>query len=211
MPEVAPDAGGAKARDPRETLRERTRGLLAFVVRPLARAGVSPNALTLVGFLAMVGVAFVLALGYERLGGVLIVAVGLFDALDGALARSTGKTTAFGAFFDSTLDRFAEIAIYLGLLYLYRGETAVVLLVYLAITGSLMVSYTRARAEGLGLDCKVGLFTRLERLGTLVVGLVLKQTALALLVLAVLSNLTAVQRTWHVWKATNSSGTDDSS
>jgi CDP-diacylglycerol--glycerol-3-phosphate 3-phosphatidyltransferase len=208
MPEVAPEAGSERARDPREALRERTRGFLAFVVRPLARAGVSPNVLTLLGFLAMVGVAVVLGLGYERLGGVLIVAVGLFDALDGALARSTGKTTDFGAFFDSTLDRFAEIAIYLGLLYLYRGETVAVLLVYLAITGSLMVSYARARAEGLGLECKVGLFTRLERLATLVVGLVLKQTVLALLVLAVLSNLTAVQRMWHVWRATGPSGTN---
>jgi len=131
MPEVAPEAGSERGRDPRDALRERTRGLLEFVVRPLARGGVSPNVLTVVGFLAMVGVAGVLALGYERLGGLLIVAVGLFDALDGALARSTGKATTFGAFFDSTLDRFAEIAIYLGLLYLYRGETAVVLLVYL--------------------------------------------------------------------------------
>ncbi len=210
MPEVAPEAGSERGRDPRDALRERTRGLLEFVVRPLARGGVSPNVLTVVGFLAMVGVAGVLALGYERLGGLLIVAVGLFDALDGALARSTGKATTFGAFFDSTLDRFAEIAIYLGLLYLYRGETAVVLLVYLAITGSLMVSYTRARAEGLGLECKVGLFTRLERLATLVIGLVLEQTVLALLVLAVLSNLTAVQRMWHVWRATGPSGTDSS-
>jgi len=210
MPEVAPEAGSERARDPRDALRERTGGLLAFFVRPLARAGVSPNVLTLVGFLAMVGVAGVLALGYERLGGLLIVAVGLFDALDGALARSTGTTTTFGAFFDSTLDRFAEIAIYLGLLYLFRGETAVVLLVYLAITGSLMVSYTRARAEGLGLECKVGLFTRLERLATLVIGLVLQRTVLALLVLAVLSNLTAVQRMWHVWRATGPSGTDSS-
>jgi CDP-diacylglycerol--glycerol-3-phosphate 3-phosphatidyltransferase len=208
MPEAAPEAGSERTRDPREALRERTRGLLAFVVRPLARAGVSPNVLTLVGFLAMVGVGGVLALGYERLGGVLIVAVGLFDALDGALARSTGKATDFGAFFDSTLDRFAEIAIYLGLLYLYRGQTTAMILVYLAITGSLMVSYARARAEGLGLECKVGLFTRLERLATLVVGLLLKQTVLALLVLAVLSNLTAVQRMWHVWRITSASGTD---
>ncbi len=208
MPEATPEAGSEGARDPREALRERTRGLLAFVVRPLARAGVSPNVLTLVGFLAMVGVGGVLALGYERLGAVLIVAVGLFDALDGALARSTGKVTDFGAFFDSTLDRFAEIAIYLGLLYLYRGQTTAMILVYLAITGSLMVSYARARAEGLGLECKVGLFTRLERLATLVVGLALKQTVLALLVLAALSNLTAVQRIWHVWRVTGASGTD---
>jgi CDP-diacylglycerol--glycerol-3-phosphate 3-phosphatidyltransferase len=182
--------------------------LLTSIVRPLARVGISPNVLTLVGFLAMLGVAGILALGYERLGGVLIVVVGLFDALDGALARSTGKTTTFGAFFDSTLDRFAEIALYLALLYLYRGDLMAALVVYLAITGSLMVSYTRARAEGLGLECKVGLFTRLERLATLVVGLLVGRTVLALVVVSVFSNLTALQRMWHVWRATRTSGGD---
>ena len=183
-------------------------GLTNYLVRPLARAGISPNILTLIGFLAMLAVASVLAGGHERLGGLLIIPVALLDALDGALARSTGKTTVFGAFFDSTLDRFAEIALYLGLLYLYRDNPVAVLLVYLAITGSLMVSYTRARAEGLGLECKVGWFTRLERLATLVVGLVLERTVVALLVLAVFSNLTAVQRLWHVWRTAASSGND---
>jgi CDP-diacylglycerol--glycerol-3-phosphate 3-phosphatidyltransferase len=150
----------------------------------------------------MLGVAWVLAQGYERWAGVLIVVVGLFDALDGALARSTGQTSRFGAFLDSTLDRFAEIALYLGLLYLYRADPLATVLVYLSITGSLMVSYTRARAEGLGLECKVGFFTRLERLGVLVLGLLLERTILALLVLAVFSNLTALQRMWHVWRVT---------
>jgi CDP-diacylglycerol--glycerol-3-phosphate 3-phosphatidyltransferase len=150
----------------------------------------------------MLGVAWVLAQGYERCAGVLIVVVGLFDALDGALARSTGQTSRFGAFLDSTLDRFAEIALYLGLLYLYRADPLATVLVYLSITGSLMVSYTRARAEGLGLECKVGFFTRLERLGVLVLGLLLERTILALLVLAVFSNLTALQRMWHVWRVT---------
>jgi CDP-diacylglycerol--glycerol-3-phosphate 3-phosphatidyltransferase len=197
---------GTPAQDPREALRARTKGLLEFIVRPLARAGVSPNVLTVVGFLAMVGVAWVLSQGYERLAGLLIIVVGLFDALDGALARSTGKTTTFGAFFDSTLDRFAEIALYLGLLYLYRGHTLAVVLIYLTITGSLMVSYTRARAEGLRVECKVGLLTRLERLGVLVLGLLLNLTFWALVVLAVLSNLTALQRMWHVWRVTGRDG-----
>jgi CDP-diacylglycerol--glycerol-3-phosphate 3-phosphatidyltransferase len=188
------------SQDLREALRARTKGLLESIVRPLARAGISPNILTVVGFLAILGVAWILAQGYERLAGLLIIVVGLFDALDGALARSTGKSTTFGAFFDSTLDRFAEIALYLGLLYLYRGDTLATVLIYLTITGSLMVSYTRARAEGLGVECKVGLFTRLERLAVLVLGLLLHRTLLALVVLAVLSNLTALQRMWHVWR-----------
>jgi CDP-diacylglycerol--glycerol-3-phosphate 3-phosphatidyltransferase len=199
---VVPTAQEPGSTDPREALRARTTCLLSSAVRPLARAGVSPNVLTIVGFLAMVGVAWVLAQGYERWAGVLIVAVGLFDALDGALARSTGQTSRFGAFLDSTLDRFAEIALYLGLLYLYRGDTLASVLVYLSITGSLMVSYTRARAEGLGLECKVGFFTRLERLGVLVLGLLLERTILALVVLAIFSNLTALQRMWHVWRLT---------
>ena len=191
---------GPAAQDWREALRARTNALLAYVVRPLARAGISPNILTVVGFLAMVGVAWILSQGYEMLAGLLIIVVGLFDALDGALARSTGRSTTFGAFFDSTLDRFAEIALYLGLLYLYRGETLATTLIYLTVTGSLMVSYARARAEGLGVECKVGLFTRLERLGVLALGLLLNRTLWALVILAVLSNLTALQRMWHVWR-----------
>lgn len=183
-------------------LREWTKGLLASVARLISRTGVSPNILTLSGFLATLGVSYVLALGHERVAGLLIIPVGLFDALDGALARAMDKATPFGAFFDSTLDRFAEIALYLGLLYLYRGSTLETVLIYLAITGSLMVSYTRARAEGLGLECKVGLFTRFERLAVLVVGLLLEQTFIALIILAIFSNLTALQRMWYVRRAT---------
>lgn len=183
-------------------LREWTKGLLASIARLISRTGVSPNILTLSGFLATVGVSYVLALGHERVAGLLIIPVGLFDTLDGALARAMDKATPFGAFFDSTLDRFAEIALYLGLLYLYRGSTLETVLIYLAITGSLMVSYTRARAEGLGLECKVGLFTRFERLAVLVVGLLLEQTFVALIILAIFSNLTALQRMWYVRRAT---------
>lgn len=183
-------------------LREWTKGLLASIARLISRTGVSPNILTLSGFLATVGVSYVLALGHERVAGLLIIPVGLFDTLDGALARAMDKATPFGAFFDSTLDRFAEIALYLGLLYLYRGSTLETVLIYLAITGSLMVSYTRARAEGLGLECKVGLFTRFERLAVLVVGLLLEQTFIALIILAIFSNLTALQRMWYVRRAT---------
>ncbi len=186
----------------RTAIRRRTKGLLEHIASPLARVGVSPNLLTLSGLLATFVIAGLLGLGHERLAGLLLIPVALFDALDGALARLTGKATRFGAFFDSTLDRFAEIALYLGLLYLYRGSTLETLLIYLAITGSLMVSYARARAEGLGLDCKVGLFTRLERLAVLTLGLLFEQTLIALIILAVFSNLTVLQRMWHVRKVT---------
>jgi len=183
-------------------LREWTEDLLASIARPVSRTGVSPNLLSLFGFLAMLGVSYVLALGHERVAGLLIIPVGLFDALDGALARVTGKATPFGAFLDSTLDRFSEIALYLGLLYLYRESTLETVLIYLTITGSLMVSYARARAEGLDVECRVGLFTRFERLAILVVGLLLEQTLIALIILAIFTNLTVLQRMWHVWRVT---------
>lgn len=183
-------------------LRERTKGLLASVARLISRTGVSPNILTFTGFLATLALACILASGHERVAGLLMIPVGLFDALDGALARAKNEVTPFGAFFDSTLDRFSEIALYLGLLYLYRGSTLETVLIYLTITGSLMVSYTRARAEGLGMECRIGLFTRFERLAVLVVGLLLEQTLIALIILAIFSNLTALQRMWHVRRLT---------
>jgi len=183
-------------------LRERTKGLLASVARLISRTGVSPNILTFTGFLAALALACILASGHERVAGLLMIPVGLFDALDGALARAKNEVTPFGAFFDSTLDRFSEIALYLGLLYLYRGSTLETVLIYLTITGSLMVSYTRARAEGLGMECRIGLFTRFERLAVLVVGLLLEQTLIALIILAIFSNLTALQRMWHVRRLT---------
>jgi len=183
-------------------LRERTKGLLASVARLISRTGVSPNILTFTGFLAALALACILASGHERVAGLLMIPVGLFDALDGALARAKNEVTPFGSFFDSTLDRFSEIALYLGLLYLYRGSTLETVLIYLTITGSLMVSYTRARAEGLGMECRIGLFTRFERLAVLVVGLLLEQTLIALIILAIFSNLTALQRMWHVRRLT---------
>jgi len=183
-------------------LRERTKGLLASVARLISRTGVSPNILTFTGFLATLALAYILASGHERVAGLLMIPVGLFDAVDGALARAKNEVTPFGAFFDSTLDRFSEIALYLGLLYLYRGSTLETVLIYLTITGSLMVSYTRARAEGLGMECRIGLFTRFERLAVLVVGLLLEQTLIALIILAIFSNLTAFQRRWHVRRLT---------
>lgn len=170
------------------------------LARPLHRLGVSPDLLTRGGLIITFGAAALLALGHQRAGGLVILPAGLLDALDGALARLGSKATPYGAFLDSTLDRWAEIVLYLGLLYYYsqRGASREVVLIYLTIAGSLMVSYTRARAEGLGIECKVGLFARFERLATLVVGLLFNLMPWALAILAFFSNLTAVQRLWHV-------------
>ncbi|MBI5302578.1 MAG: CDP-alcohol phosphatidyltransferase family protein [Chloroflexi bacterium] len=157
--------------------------------------------------MCLIGV--VLATGQLALGGLLIIASGILDALDGTLARMTNRVTKFGAFLDSTTDRFAEGALFFGILYWYlqQGFTFIVYVIYFALLGSLMVSYARARAEGIGVECKEGWFTRFERIALLVIGLLL--TALfgdtplftVLGILAIFANVTAVQRMWLVYKA----------
>jgi CDP-diacylglycerol--glycerol-3-phosphate 3-phosphatidyltransferase len=185
-------------------LRQRTEKIVTALVRPLHRVGVPPDLLTIMGLVTTLGAAGLLAFGYQRIAGVVIIPASLFDALDGALARLGGRDTPYGAFLDSTLDRWAEIALYLGLLYWYtqRGAKLEIVLIYLTIAGSLMVSYTRARAEGLGIECKIGLFTRTERILTLIAGLLLQLMPWALGILALFTNLTAVQRLWHVRQET---------
>jgi len=188
-----------------DLLRKRFGGTLEPIARLVGRTGVSPNAVTLTGVVLNLGVAWILAQGHMRIGGLLVPLVSLFDALDGTLARLTGKRSRFGAFLDSTMDRFSEAIVYLGLLVFYTrlGAGREILLIYVTIVGSLMVSYARARAEGLGLDCKVGLLTRLERTVVLTVALILDQVPTALWVLAILTNFTALQRMYHVWRATD--------
>jgi CDP-diacylglycerol--glycerol-3-phosphate 3-phosphatidyltransferase len=147
---------------------------------------------------------YVLAQGHLRAGGVLVLLAGLFDALDGAVARATGQTSTFGAFFDSVMDRYSEATVLFGLLlwYLRTGSQLEPALIYAVIVGSLMVSYARARAEGLGLECKTGLLTRLERVAILSIGLLALQVRITLWTMAILANLTALQRMAHVWRAT---------
>ncbi len=192
-----------------DIVRQLAQSFLNSIARRLDRTGITPNALTLIGFFFMCIIGAVLATGQFALGGVLIILAGLFDALDGSLARLTNRVTKFGAFLDSTTDRFAEGALFLGILiwYLPRGATYVAYLVYLTLLGSLMVSYTRARAEGIGVECKEGLMTRFERIALLVIGLMLTAVygdtplLVVLAILAVFTNLTAVQRMWLVYKA----------
>lgn len=185
-----------------EWLRSKTKTAMAKAAGFIGRSGVPPNVLTVTGFVLTLPVAYLLAGGRWQGAGLLLLLSGLFDALDGAVARATGRTSPFGAFLDSTLDRFGEAAVYLGLMvyYLQRGEFLGGLLVYLTIVGSFMVSYARARAEGLGVEGKGGLFTRFERLALLVLVLLLKHPLEGLLLLAVLSNITALQRVYLVWR-----------
>jgi CDP-diacylglycerol--glycerol-3-phosphate 3-phosphatidyltransferase len=189
-------------------LTDRVRQWSQGVVNPIARfvawTGISPDGVTLVGFLLMVVVGVLLSLGHLQLAGLLLIVAGVFDAIDGALARLLSRVTRFGAFLDSTMDRFSEAAIFLGILIHYQsqGASIEVILTYIAIVGSLMVSYTRARAEGIGVPIRGGFLTRLERMAILIILLLLNQLTLALWILAPLTNFTAVQRMWLAWRAT---------
>lgn len=179
----------------------------------LGRAGVNPNVVTTLGFLVTVSAGLAFFLGNIRTGGLLILLGGLMDMVDGAIARAAGLSTKFGSFYDSTLDRASEIVVLLGVMSLYLGpgrdigEPWMVYLVVLAMAGSLMVSYTRARAEGLGIDCKVGLMQRAERIillggSTMIFGPWRHGIALTVVVwaMAVLTNATAMYRIYWVYR-----------
>ncbi len=168
----------------------------------LNRVGLHPNVVTVAGLLLTAVAAWFLACGRWRAGGVILAVGGLLDAVDGALARASGKASPFGAFLDSTLDRVGEALVYFGLVvyYLRHGPDVGVLLSYGVIVFSMLISYARARAEGLGVEGKGGLFTRFERLALLVVGLLLGVPLPTLAALVILSGFTAVQRSYLIWR-----------
>jgi CDP-diacylglycerol--glycerol-3-phosphate 3-phosphatidyltransferase len=185
-------------------IKQQARSLATSLALGLGRTGITPNGLTVIGLLLNVAVAIMLAGGHLMLGGVMLLFAGAFDMLDGALARATNQTTKFGAFFDSTLDRYSELIVLFGLLVVLQasGRLTEAALVYAAAAGSVLVSYARARAEALGFDCEVGLLGRPERIIVLAAGLIFGDQALliALWLLAILTNVTAVQRIVHVWR-----------
>lgn len=181
-------------------VRSRAAGLLEPIARPLSQLGVDPNAISVVGFLLQVGVGALFFLGRVRWGGVLLVLVAPLDALDGAVARASGRDGPFGAFLDSTLDRLSDAALILGLAahQLRQGALLEVGLLMVALVTALMVSYARARAEALDISCKVGLLTRLERILLIAVLASLGLTRVLAWALAFLSTVTFVQRVVHV-------------
>jgi CDP-diacylglycerol--glycerol-3-phosphate 3-phosphatidyltransferase len=173
------------------------------MVRILSKSGITPNVLTFINLALNIVAAYVIARGHLLLGGILVLVSGLFDLLDGALARFTNQTTRFGAVLDSTVDRISEAAILCGLLIWYipqEGSSLKIVLVFVVLIGSFLVSYLRARAEGLGWHCQVGLFTRAERVIVLAIGLLINQVFIALCVLAVFVFVTVVQRLVYLWK-----------
>jgi CDP-diacylglycerol--glycerol-3-phosphate 3-phosphatidyltransferase len=188
-----------------ERLRALTAGFMRTVGTALGRTGLSPSFFTVLGFVAVAADSVLIALGYLQLAGVLLIASLLLDSLDGAVARATGRVSAFGGFLDSTLDRWAEVALFFGMgVALSRfGSTLDLVFVYWAVCGSLLVSYTRARAESIGVLCKEGFFTRFERMVVIVLGLLTTWLGLANAIIALLAALTALQRLWYVWHQSN--------
>lgn len=193
-------------------VKEAGRQVLAPVVRLAVRLHLTANTVTVIGFLIVVAASILVATGNLLAGAIVLTAGSLLDAVDGALARATGGTTPFGGFLDSTLDRAAEAVLFGGVAAYYLlaspDPALPVLLAMTALTGSFLVSYTRARAEGLGLSAEVGLATRLERLVLAIGGIGLAGIGIemgligALLVVACLSVATTAQRIWHVHRLT---------
>ncbi len=195
-------------RDPMPDLSELRKLAAQRITTPflsaLSRSRLKPNTLTWIGLIASFIAAYTIATGHLVVAGTLVLLSGLFDILDGALARATGRTTRFGAMLDSTFDRLADAALLFGvaLLYVNTGHWVNVVLAFLALVGSFLTSYVRARAEGLGIACPVGLFTRAERVIILALGLFLNQLFIALAVLSGLAFFTVGQRLVYVWQKT---------
>jgi CDP-diacylglycerol--glycerol-3-phosphate 3-phosphatidyltransferase len=187
-----------------QKVRDVTRPTLEAVGRRLAKWNVSPDAVTYLGLVLTIGVAVLAAVGEIRWAGVAYIFAAICDALDGTLARVSGKGSRFGAFLDSSIDRFEESIVFLGLSIYYAqvGGLYEIPLILVASIGSLMVSYTRARAEAVGVACRVGFMTRVPRVVIMIAGLILNQVLIALIVLALTSLFTAFHRMYHVWKAT---------
>ncbi len=181
-----------------QNLQNRFLDLLIPLIKMLTRWGIHPNAFTLAGFVITLVAAAAFFEGKLRIGGLLILAGGLCDCIDGNLARAMQKASRFGALFDSMIDRYSEFVMYLGILayFISRNEYVTATVVFMALCGSVMVSYSRARAESLGFEAQAGLMQRPERIVFLGLGALIHPVALTLSVwlVAIFANLTALQR-----------------
>ncbi|MBT3188330.1 MAG: CDP-alcohol phosphatidyltransferase family protein [Anaerolineae bacterium] len=188
----------------RVSLTDRLRILFKWVLDPIGaflnRLGLTPNTITMLGLVGSIVAGFFLAKGNMLWGGLIVLVMWPVDALDGTMARLRGEPTDFGGFVDSVTDRYSELVIYAGLLYYFleQGDTLASMLVFAAASGSILVSYTRARAEALDFDAKIGALTRVERYLVLAPGLVFNFPLIAMWIIAILANFTALQRIWYV-------------
>ncbi len=193
-------------------IQRQARSIAERIVQPIAALEISPNVVSLLGLALNFVAALVVAIGPLRVGGALVLFAGIFDLFDGAVARVQSKASTFGAFLDSVLDRYAEGALFLGVILAAirtvpsHAQTWIIALAYIGAIFSLVISYTRARAEGLGLDCKVGVMERPERVLLLGGGLLIGGQAWLVWVLAVMvvaTGITGLQRIAHVWRVSN--------
>lgn len=183
-----------------DRMRVRLKGVLDPIGAFLNRLGISPNAMTIIGMLGnLVGAVF-LARGDMFMGGLFMLICTAFDALDGTMARLRGETSDFGAFLDSVTDRYSELFILGGLLFYFtlKGDALTTIGIYIAAAGSVLVSYVKARADSLKFNANVGILTRVERYIVLAPLLLFGQPILAIWIIAVLANITALQRIWKV-------------
>jgi CDP-diacylglycerol--glycerol-3-phosphate 3-phosphatidyltransferase len=178
--------------------------IINAIVGALALSRVHPNVLTFIGLLINIWAAFLFAAGKFRWGGVVVIGAGLFDMVDGRVARETNRVTKFGGFFDSVLDRYSDLGVLIGLLVYYASINRFfyVVLTAIVMTGTVMVSYTRARAENTIPKCKVGFLERPERVVLIIIGALFNRIAPVLWVIAVLSNITVIQRMVFTWQET---------
>ncbi|MEN6532263.1 MAG: CDP-alcohol phosphatidyltransferase family protein [Bryobacteraceae bacterium] len=178
--------------------------VIRLIVRTLALWRIHPNVLTFIGLLINGVAAALLASGRFVAASLVIIGAGIFDMVDGRVARETNQVTAFGGFFDSVLDRYSDLVLLMGLLVYYASieRFFYVVLTAVVMTGSVMVSYTRARSECVIPLCKVGFMERPERIVLIIIGALFGRMAQVLWVIAVLSNLTVIHRMIHTWRET---------
>jgi CDP-diacylglycerol--glycerol-3-phosphate 3-phosphatidyltransferase len=172
------------------------------IVRWLALSKIHPNVLTFLGLVINIWAAWLFSRGSFKWAGAVVIGAALFDMVDGRVARATKQVTRFGGFFDSVMDRYSDLALYMGLLVYYASINRFFYIVLTAIvmTGSVMISYTRARAENAIPKCKVGFLERPERVVLIIIGALFDRMAATLWVIAVLSNLTVVHRMMYTWQ-----------
>jgi CDP-diacylglycerol--glycerol-3-phosphate 3-phosphatidyltransferase len=183
-----------------EILRVKSKGLVEPVAHLLNRLGFAPNTISLAGLVGNFIGAMFLVRGNFLVGGLIVLAMGPLDALDGTMARLRGDATDFGAFVDSVVDRYIELVIFGGLLfyYLQRSDMLLSALVFIAACGTVLTSYVKARAEALGFQAKWGILTRVERFIVLAPCLILNRPHIAIVIIAIFANITAFQRMYFV-------------
>jgi CDP-diacylglycerol--glycerol-3-phosphate 3-phosphatidyltransferase len=186
--------------------------LISPVTNFFIKLGINPNFFTTLGLIISGIATYLFATGQFRWGGLLVLVAGTCDIMDGKIARATDRATKFGALYDSTLDRYGEVMVLFGLAFYYSKNifmlfgadlsTLLILAISMSLGGSVMTSYVRARAEGLDMDCKVGIMIRTERIIFLGFGAIIHELVLviALVIIAIFANITAIQRLYYVWK-----------